>query len=63
MRRRPTTLPTLASVAALLLTVSACGSSSSASEAGSAKPVVVTSFYPLQFVTSQIAAARSTSRY
>ncbi|MGI8680026.1 MAG: metal ABC transporter substrate-binding protein, partial [Jatrophihabitans sp.] len=55
MRRHAAALPTIAGTAALLLTVNACGSSSSASEGSGDKPVVVTSFYPLQFATSQIA--------
>ncbi|MEO6998714.1 MAG: metal ABC transporter substrate-binding protein [Terracoccus sp.] len=54
MRRRRTALPALAGVAALLLALSACGSSSSATEGGGGKPTVVTSFYPLEFATSQI---------
>lgn len=56
MSRNLTQLPTLAGAAALLLALSACGSSSSASDGvGDGSPAVVTSFYPLAFATSQIA--------
>lgn len=55
MRRRRNALPTFAGAAVLLLAASACGSSSSAAEGGGGgKPTVVTSFYPLEFATSQI---------
>ncbi|MDN5765625.1 MAG: metal ABC transporter substrate-binding protein [Humibacillus sp.] len=56
MNRSWTALPTLAGTAALLLAVGACSSASStAAGGGDGKPVVVTSFYPLAFATSQIA--------
>ena len=49
--RALTTLTALGASAALALSVTAC---SGGSEAGSAEGAVVTSFYPIQFVTQQI---------
>lgn len=61
MRRRPArSLTTVATVSVALMGVAACGSNGgggapAGSTAGGAKPSVVTSFYPLEFATEQIA--------
>ncbi|HET8988282.1 MAG TPA: metal ABC transporter substrate-binding protein [Humibacillus sp.] len=52
-RRAVTTLTALGASAALVLSATACGSGSGAGS-GSTEGAVVTSFYPIQFVTQQI---------
>lgn len=64
MRRRAArSLTTVATVSVALMGMAACGSNGgggapAGSTAGGAKPSVVTSFYPLEFATEQIAGDR-----